>query len=562
MPKILAAVVGIELQYYSALEILKDDYDRLAAFIERHPSDSLWFAPQNCLTQEGTLLPLSQECENLCRKNLSVKNREALAHLNKTEKEALAWRWLIISHNHANPTKKVKIPNSLTLAYERKGKSKESPISAKAQEQISSLKTLVEGLKKEISTPKEGSSLPSQHACIPMDAIVQFVDNVWQMIVWMNNPGCDVKEGEARLVVKPKAAKYFADAAPKWNEVMECADELLTHQTVHPVGPPAEAASLNHLFESIEEMSFDEADVRASEMLEVDEVWGDNHPEFIEQDGLTYFRWDIELLDIAEGQSMLVTKHNGVDYHAVIGEATGPSKGIRAKGKTALRQAPIPKGPAPSKREKSPKRKESKEGKPSHPVEQENPLRVKGEPKSKALKEGQRKALRLFFKLKEDQVPADEWQAMTNAQRHQAMSERSLPKWATEAVLRSPSNLQLILEGKITKVNANSAARSPKVGMTKATSQAMEAWQQLKSDFKGTGLFKKPVTSKEKAFKKRFDQLVSDYGQQPCFPKLRERPDQQGRSPQRGRSSQRSGGSDLLDMARAMGEIARAFRGQ
>jgi len=141
------------------------------------------------------------------------------------------------------------------------------------------------------------------------------------------------------------------------------------------------------------------------------------------------------------------------------------------------------------------------------------------------------------------------------------MAKRSIPRWASEAVLRSAGNLQLIVEGKLTKENANSAARTPKIAVTKATGQAMEAWQQLKSDFKGTPLYRNPSTAKEKAFKKRFDQLVVSYGQQPCFPKLRERPDQQGRSPSRGRKPSSAGG-DFLQMAKAFGEIARAFSGK
>jgi len=227
---------------------------------------------------------------------------------------------------------------------------------------------------------------------------------------------------------------------------------------------------------------------------------------------------------------------------------------------------------SPSKKDKSPTRKNVPTGakpikgglseKAKHPTEEENPLHVKGEPKSKALSEDQRKTLRKFFKLTEGLVPPEEWKAMNTKERSLAMAERSLPKWATNAVLKRSSNLELILKGELTKETVNghlSVTQPKKVG---GSSQAIEAWQSLKSDFKGVQLFRNPVTSKEKAFKKRFDSLVSDYGDQKCFPKLREHPDQQGR----GRSSSRRGGTTdsgmgaMLQMAKAMGEIARAFK--
>jgi len=284
------------------------------------------------------------------------------------------------------------------------------------------------------------------------------------------------------------------------------------------------------------------------------EKWVEEHPEFIERGSTTFFRSDIEILDVAEGQEFRTVLHNGVEYYAIVGTPSGPVKGSKARGKTSAR--PV----SPQKKSAAEPSRKSEEPK-GAPVSQSNPLRVKGEAKSKALSDGQRDTLRKYFHLEASPVPSDVWSSLSNKERAAEMAKRSIPRWASEAVLRSAGNLQLIVEGKLTKENANSAARTPKIAVTKATGQAMEAWQQLKSDFKGTPLYRNPSTAKEKAFKKRFDQLVVSYGQQPCFPKLRERPDQQGRSPSRGRKPSSAGG-DFLQMAKAFGEIARAFSGK
>jgi hypothetical protein len=306
------------------------------------------------------------------------------------------------------------------------------------------------------------------------------------------------------------------------------------------------------------------------------EEWELSHPEFIEQNGQTFYRNDIEYIDLGSGQEYRVIMHDGVEYYAVV-DAPGPSKPQAPRGEARKswenspeksleksKKAASPKGKAPQKPENpTSAEKKSTGASPGSPVEEENPLRVKGTPKTKALSDEQRATLRKFFKLEEGIVPKDVWVSLTNKERQKEMAKRAIPRWATEAVLRKASNLQDILEGKITKANANAAPRSPKVALAKPTAQAMEAWQQLKADFRGVGLFQKPVTSREKAFRKRFDQLVADYGQQPCFPKLRSHPENQGRSSRSpGKRPSEGGGSELLDMVRLIGTLTRAFSGK
>jgi len=124
-----------------------------------------------------------------------------------------------------------------------------------------------------------------------------------------------------------------------------------------------------------------------------------------------------------------------------------------------------------------------------------------------------------------------------------------------------PVTLREILKGELTKDNANDSLRSSSRGPTTGRSQALEAWTRLKSDFKGTALLQKPATAKERAFRKRFDSLKAEYGDQPHFPKLRQRPSQQGQGPSNIRSGKGGELEGILAMAKLAGEVARAFRG-
>jgi hypothetical protein len=553
LPKLVPAVVGIEVSYLSSKDIHPQDYDRLASFLERYPDENRWFAPQEARAADDKVLPMPQKWETLCLKNLRTKG--PLAHLTKEVKEALAWRWLIISHNHVFKTDRVPLSPRLSISYERKAGTR-GPTRPITQITEESLGKIMEEFRKTIQTPPVSAG-PAAEPSIPISDVTTFVGWVWESAKAQLYFGCDTSEGN-RFVVKPGKEKAYAEGAKRWNTVMEQADILL-EGVQQPAVPPT-AVEVGDLDRKVHELLMDavqtgpsnEEDQQGPDPSEFDKA----HPEFIELDGRTYFRFDIDIIDVAEGQVFRTVRHGGVEYFAVDGEPSGPVKGAKARGKTTTRPAS-----PPAEKSTGGKAAGKSEGPSGPPLSKENPLKVKGEAKSKALSDGQRQALRKYFKLEDTIVPADVWASLSNKERASEMSKRSIPRWATEAVLRSASNLQLIVEGKLTKENSNSAARTPKVALTKSTSQAMEAWQQLKSDFKGTSLFRNPQTSKEKAFKKRFDQLVVDYGQQPCFPKLRERPDQQGRSPSRGRGSSRRGDSGLLDMVKTFGELARAFRG-
>jgi hypothetical protein len=547
LPKIVSEQPGLTLEYYSSKEILKGDYQRLAAFLDRHGEDSRWFAPQEAFDSTGALLPLTQRYETLCLKNLSLTDK-TMKSINRELKEAIAWRWLVISHNHeVGRENQIKLPARLTLSYERKVKRQGTP-PARPSDQTESVRKIVEDYLSREGRPEAPAPEPS----VKLADVQEFLDSVYGHLKWAMASYADPDDTKGAFELKHGKTAFKAQV-DRANLLMEQGQELFVGNTIKALDPPGPDVELDALLQKLGEVPQEQT---PEEALTFDDAeWEAAHPEsFDDEEGRTFFRFDIDLIDVAEGQYMLSRKRGEVEYYAVAGEAVGPSKSKKAKGKTAVI-------PLPPKVKEAPK---PKEGKSEPLLTRENPLRVKGEPKSKALSDDQRKTLRAFFKLKDGLVPHAEWVELSTAEKAAALKERSIPKWATEAVLRSPANLQLILEGKLKKENANSAAGTPKVAKTVVSSQALSAWQQLKSDFKGTALLKSPQSAKEKAFRRRFDQLLADYGQQPCFPKLRERPDQQGRasSSAKGSSKPRNQSSDLLDMVKAMGEIARAWSGK
>jgi hypothetical protein len=461
----------------------------------------------------------------------------------------------VISHNHANPSARIHLTPSLSVAYERKIRSNSQKVST------DEVKKIIEDTLSQTSRFSSGNQDATPGGkVVPVEAIEGFSSILWETLLRTFPPQArPVKpEDPQRLLVSPSFGKEEKTILKAWNHVLEAMDQLLMGKAERIPEYALTEGEIDELTAAVSATALGGPSPELS--LEDEKLWAEQHPESFDKDGVSYFRRDIELLDVAEGQHLQLYIHNGTEYHAVVGTPVGPSKPKKSRGKTAVRE------PSHSPREAS--KDSSREGrvrvggKDQTPViATENPLRVKGQAKSKALSEGQRKTLRQFFKLEEGLIPPDIWAGLSNAERSSELSKRSIPRWATESVLRSPSNIQLIVEGKITKENAQTAPRSPKVGMTKPVAQALEAWQGLKSDFKGTPLLRTPLSSKEKAFRKRFDSLVETYGKQPCFPKLKESPTTQGRN--RSSSSSRGGAdSTLLDILRLVGEVARAFSGK
>jgi len=636
LPKLVSPVEGITVRYQSDKFLAPQEFPRLAAFLDRHLAEPFWYAPQDAV-KDGKPVPLSHEASSWLVRNLTGKPSLKISSLNKGAKQNIAWRWLIISYNHLHyhQADRVDLPRSLSVFYERR-KGGKPP--AAAPQVVQDPKELVNGM---IEAFKESlkSNQPSTKVQEPglitlrEDDLLSFLGNTKELMerialsIGLEPAGSQGKGPYYKVL--PEALELIpglpkvAQAMGEWIRTSDCLYDGaevtrvtqdidtnildLFRDSVRGKEDPGNASggveeepsefSCASCGGKLQELSshcpcgeaersrgswpswpgFPESGNQKAEKGEV--LACSEPPESFDTDGLQWFREDIDILDIYNGQTYLTRELHGVTYVAIAGSPQGaaPPKSEKSKGKVPVRVfPPVSKPPAnpavggPSK-PSSPKEKKGKKAKagmgpngaksvPGSPLEEENPLRVKGEPKSKALTDEQRGSLRKFFKLKDEQVPAVAWQVMDSKQRAAAMKERSIPRWATTAVLSRPSSLAEILSGKLTSENFGSMLKASPSNRT-GSAQASEAWVRLKSRFEGTTLYRNPVTSKEKALKKAFDSMVSDYGDQKCFPKPKEHPGRQGRQASPARSARDGGGmSELTSMMRIMGEFARAFR--
>jgi hypothetical protein len=151
------------------------------------------------------------------------------------------------------------------------------------------------------------------------------------------------------------------------------------------------------------------------------------------------------------------------------------------------------------------------------PLTKENPLGAKGVPKPRtaALTGDQKQALRSFFEIPEERIDPDTWASLNKQERTDARAAMSIPRWATAAVVSDPSNLDLILKGELTKdskVRQRQVPGDPSCG---------EQWRVLKGKFAGEVLLDKPLTPRQKAFKKAFDHLATRFPNNPALPKVK-----------------------------------------
>jgi len=603
LPRLTEPVTGVVVETFLHSFPPEDLKGRLLEFLDRHPVDPFWHAPQDAVRPDGSVQPMDQNTISWLLKNQSNKKLKISA-LDKGSKEKMAWRWLIISHNHANPTNRVKLPPQLSIRYERRGK-----LTLVAPKPVAPVvddysKTLLEEFRKVITStlkPQDEaagtSGDPTNTAPSTTDETVQkvqvgqFLEQTFQLLSSMSHGYAEYKKEDLAFSSKPGVSKSVENSLNSWCITADC---LLNSKPLPEVVLP-EAGALHARLPHV-------TCVQCGKTVQLDELFdspgereewltqhvaagvpyscgctetssspspSDESPEepletFQDPEGRTWVREDIDFFSEKDGQVLYTMTKGGVNYLAKPDSAPPDVKG---KGKAVEKTNPTAKKPEATPPEKSPagpsgsQKKGGQPDKSSSPLTEENPLKVKGEPASRALSDDQRSSLRKFFKLKEGLIPSAEWSTMDPKQRASALRERSIPRWATAAVLKRPENLEAVLKGSLTKENATEALAITPGKQTKAHGQAIEAWTSLKQDFRGVTLYREPVTSKERAFKKRFDQLVADYGEQKAFPRPKERPDRQGRTASPlGRGSQVAGFEGFLQMAKAIAEVAKAFK--
>jgi len=654
LPKVKPSIDGIRVITFKGKFLDSSEYGKLSEFLDRNPIKPIWYAPTDAI-KDGKVQPLDHPTETFLLKNWAHPKKVSL--LNEGDRQKIAWKWLIISHNNMHPTSRVHLNKKLTVNYGVRAKLGLRPADTGRHSSPAPLITkeeLIESLSKEfrraLAQPDQPEKAESATGFITIRE--EYLGNMFTIT---GNLLATLTRGEvlydkAHFKCLKSGSEQLTDTLNHWGQLFcdmvdsHAVPSSLLAPVINRVDrPPSRGRrgistdssmsnrSLGHIrtcskspapqgtltcwnchepvekdtlcpcfakekeWERLEEARMGEAFYTCSlcgKALEGPNQhclnaecksallagippnrtgWDpkgtpteDEPPESFDLDGRQWFREDVDFLDIKEGQVFLTMTRFGAAYVSIDGKPLSDKpKSEKSKGKTPVRPVPQEEKGESSKGAK-PNKPKGKTGatpeKPKSPISEENPLKVKGEPKSKALSDEQRKALRTYFKLVDGQIPKEEWSVMDNKARAKAMKDRSIPRWASTAVLKRSSALQDILQGKLTAQSRPEGLGKLPVA-THATGQALEAWTKLKNDFKGVSLFHNPSTGREKALKKRFDQLVLDYGEQKCFPKPRSNPERQGRTgSRRGGSSQSGGLENLLPIAKLFGEISRAMR--
>jgi hypothetical protein len=179
-------------------------------------------------------------------------------------------------------------------------------------------------------------------------------------------------------------------------------------------------------------------------------------------------------------------------------------------------------GKAPSKVDGDPPvgpkaKGQKKAGSSKDPIEQENPLRARGVPRSNQLSEEDRTALRKFFGIPE-RTEMKDFKSLPKAERKKIRKSQSLPPWAIAVVIRDRKYLKQILDKKLDKDGAMSVLRT---APSNEKSSCSQEWVKLKSRFEKVSLLQNPRTGQQKAFRKAYDALAKKYPNNPALPKPR-----------------------------------------
>jgi len=208
--------------------------------------------------------------------------------------------------------------------------------------------------------------------------------------------------------------------------------------------------------------------------------------------------------------------------------------------------------------DKPPKKKA---GANEEPLEKKNPLRAKNVPRSSALTDDQKTALRTFFGLKEAMAP-EEFAKLSKEDKNKFRKANSLPHWAMALVLRDEKFLSKITSGKFTK---EMAVEELKKAPAKPQSAASK-WKALKGKFPDTQLLEKPRTGKQKAFKSAYDRLAKEFPKNPALPKPRkaeggkESKSAKGAKNSTPSGSASSGDGNLLESLKSIAAILKLFK--
>jgi hypothetical protein len=212
---------------------------------------------------------------------------------------------------------------------------------------------------------------------------------------------------------------------------------------------------------------------------------------------------------------------------------------VRAHRNEAAKKSPppsVPAGKPPGRKEVAPQAAPVVASVPpqlqaaadADPLQAQNPLGVKGLADtrsnvavSSALSLPQREQLRKHFHPGAPSYSEEEFAALSVKERRDFASEFAIPKWATRLVLRDPKNLRKILKGDLTLENFHLQVQdSPLKGSNVSMG---ERWKLLKEKYKGVDLLLKPLSPREKAFRKEYESLKATGAGDPALPRPKRR---------------------------------------
>jgi len=157
--------------------------------------------------------------------------------------------------------------------------------------------------------------------------------------------------------------------------------------------------------------------------------------------------------------------------------------------------------------------------------------------------------------------PLPDLLAMDKSARKTISKESRLPAWALAAVRADKKNLSRILDGTLDARAWHASQAREKSPSTISIGDATQKWTQVRRKYKGTPLLVTPRTAKEKSFRKEYDSLIEQYGRLDCFPKLGTNPETRGRSSKQSSpgGSRSSSAGSFTDQLRDFAEIAKIF---
>jgi hypothetical protein len=487
--------------------------------------------------------------------------------LDSRPSDLVAHFWLIVSWNRAHPRDKVDLPKGCRNPYSRSRDTPSDPRQKKkkavvpdsqsgaVEEMASKLEALQKLLEAKLYSPEEVPAPPVEgNTTFPILGTALSKLLTWQYGAGKLyratevDDGLRIYEAPGKPALLTSAVREYLDILGQLNEAKEKLSRMAGYlDELEEDNKALWAAQYGR--EKEEENAPQPEDTMSVHSDDEPQLGEDESPPDIFMDG--GFLWYL-------------------DPHQVSGPKMSRSFFGRDYFRVFTKEKPRPEnaGPAPQPKKVGPDGAQGKQegtsvktGEEKVPsVSKVNPLRAKGTPRSALLTDEQKSRLRKALEIKEPE-PLDPqlWQTMSAKAKTAYRKATAIPHWATSAVIDNEENLSLI-EAKVLTAD-NPKAKLPKGPSSKKTKDVKDvagAWAELKKRYSGTGLYSNPKTKKEKSLKSGYDSLKSEFGNHPCLPKPKLRP-QRGGTTQPGLQSSNQGLDSLIPLLGFIGKLAKAL---